>query len=626
MNDGPSLPRHLWNIPAEGEEVLEAVLRGAAKLLGCSSASLIFLDQEARVLRVRVGITAVSNPSLAEVESLLGSVREISRPMEAVRNSLLYVAWRDRAAVECSSLTEMAGGAFPEPVLRMVDRLLGNHRFVAVPVIAGEHPAGLVLFEKGGSRPFSPQQREVMVRYAQRLGEIVRRGQDPDAAAGHHDEVLLLVDRQGRILGGNRMVLSLDKAQRRALARQVGARLGQPGEGGQESLEAGPPQEQATSPRVQWDRLRVRGQEAALVRLERAPAAGLHPQDRWMRLALGERQATLLLGPDLEVTSCNPDAEALFGAEPGGLHDRPVWDFFPSREAAQALLNRQMLLSQEHREEVATLRRLDGTPFTGRTEWLLLADGEGRTLGFLVGIREALEEEWDGEAGESSEVMRQERLATMGQMAAQMAHEIRNPLLAIGATLQVLAREARIEDESRGMLTAAAAEITRLDMLLKDYLSLAVRQGAVRGPVDLVEVTREVLSLLRHSPKAHERTLEHEAPESLPVMADPDGLRHVLFNLVLNALEATAPGGRVRVRGAIQGTAVLLEVEDDGAGLPPVDPASLFEPFVSTKRHGTGLGLSVVRQVVEAHEGRVELAPRPEGGTRASVWLPRRRT
>jgi two-component system sensor kinase FixL len=68
----------------------------------------------------------------------------------------------------------------------------------------------------------------------------------------------------------------------------------------------------------------------------------------------------------------------------------------------------------------------------------------------------------------------------------------------------------------------------------------------------------------------------------------------------------------------------LLEVEDDGVGLPPVDPASLFEPFVTTKRHGTGLGLSVVRQVVEAHEGRVDLAPGPGKGTRATVRLPRR--
>lgn len=625
MKDDEALPQPLWNVPAGGDEVLEAVLRGAAKVLGCSSASLIFLDQEAQVLRVRVGITAVSNPSLAEVESLLGSIREISRPMESVRNSLLYVAWRDRAAVECSSLTEMAGGAFPASVLRMVDRLLGDHRFVAVPVIAGENPVGLVLFEKTGKRPFSPQQREVMVRYAQRLGEILRRGQDPEAASpGHRQEVLLLVGPQGRILGGNRMALSLDKSQRRALARQVGERLQRPGDGGPETLEWGAAQEGGVV-RVHWDRLRVQGQEAALVRLDRT-ATGLDPRDRWMRLALGERQATLLLGPDLEVTSCNSDAEVLFGAQPGGLQDRPVWDFFPSREAAQALLNRQMIMSQEHWEEVVTLRRLDGSSFTGRTEWLLLADGEGRTLGFLMGIRETLDEDWDREEGAGSEVMRQERLATMGQMAAQMAHEIRNPLLAIGATLQVLAREERIEEESRGMLTAAAAEITRLDMLLKDYLSLAVRQGAVRAPVDLVEVTREVLSLLRHSPKAQDRTLVQALPETLPVMADPDGLRHVLFNLVLNALEATSPGGRVEVRGGVEGDRVMLEVEDDGVGLPPVDPASLFEPFMSTKRHGTGLGLSVVRQVVEAHEGRVALTARPEGGTRATVWLPRRTT
>jgi signal transduction histidine kinase len=152
---------------------------------------------------------------------------------------------------------------------------------------------------------------------------------------------------------------------------------------------------------------------------------------------------------------------------------------------------------------------------------------------------------------------------------------------------------------------------------------MAARHNASMVQVDLGELAGEVLAVLRHSPRATGRTVRSEVPAGLAVRADPDGLRHVLFNLLSNALEATLAGGSVTVLGKTVGDEVHLAVEDTGPGLAG-DPARCFEAFFTTKKNGTGLGLSVVRKVVEAHGGRVSLENRKEGGCRASVVLPRR--
>lgn len=611
--------------PGQGtlaDEVLDNILRGAVKLLGCTSASLVFLDQDARRLRVRPGFMAASAPDLARVEGILGALRDLAVPMGRAEGSLVYAAWRDRTVMETSTLAELAGGAFPRAMLVAADRLLGGHRFIVVPVLSADRAAGVIIFEKPGRQPFSAQQREVLVRYAQRIGQIL--GRQPGGATGNQGTLpaaRLLVDASGAVAGGDGPSRDLPDALVRALAARAAAVLASGPGGSRVTLDGtaagGEPLEADVVP------VRLRGEPFALVTVGREGPAG-DPGDRLVRLALGQRHAALLVDPDLRVTSCTEDAGRLFGAAPAHLVDRPAGELFAHPVDVQGILNRQMLFLHGHVEEAAELRRRDGTPFPGRVEALLLADDEDRTIGFLVGVREDPGHGADGPDREVDRLMRRERLATMGEMAAQMAHEIRNPLVAIGATLQVLAREPQPDPETRSLLESAAGEITRLDMLLRDYLSMAARHNAALVPVDLHALAGEVVGLLRMSPRAAGRTLLCEVPAGLAVRADPDGLRHVLFNLVSNAMEAMPSGGTVTVRGSAEDDGAVLAVEDTGPGLPPGDPERFFEPFFSTKRHGTGLGLTVVRKVVASHGGRVSLQDRPGGGCRAAVHLPRR--
>lgn len=602
------------------DEVLKAILRGAAKLLGCTSASLVQVDEEARLLRLRVGTMATSYPALAEVESLMGSTQSWEVPFENAKDSLVFAAWRDREVRETSRIAELARGAFPQDVLEAVDSIIGEHRFIFVPVLGGRRVRGVIVFEKPGLRPFSLQQRELLVQYAQRLGEILGRTAAAEADGTGVGGARFLVDLSGAVAGTDEAARNLPEPLVRSLAGRAAGVLAR-GEGPICFCEPAP--DGTASPAAEVVPLLVRGEPMALVTTD-ASGRSDRPGDRLVRIALGHHQAALTVDPDLRVTSCSPEAERLFGAGPGELVDQPVGDLFVEPRDVLGILNRQVLfVSHGHVEERSALRRRDGTTFDGSIEAVLLADDADRAVGFLVQIRENTALEGAEAVREVDRLMRQERLATMGEMAAQLAHEIRNPLLAIGATIQALARDPGGDGETRDLLQTVGGEVTRLDMLLRDYLSMAARHNASMVRVDLAELASEILAVLLHSPRAGGRTVRSEVPVGLAVRADPDGLRHVLFNLLSNALEATPVGGLVTVRGAAADSDVVLSVEDTGPGLS-VDPVRCFEAFFTTKKNGTGLGLSVVRKVVEAHGGQVDLSNRLEGGCRAVVTLPRR--
>ncbi len=603
------------------DEVLQSMLRGAAKLLGCTSTSLVQVDEEARLMRLRVGTMSTSHGALAEVETLIGSIQSLEVAFDDAKDSLVFASWKNREVMETSSLVDLAAGAFPRDLLEAVQSFLGEHRYIFVPVLGPNRAHGVIVFEKPGVRPFSLQQRELLFMYAQRIGEILGRSAAGDRLAGYDSGVArLLVDATGLIAGGDEVALALPEASARLLASRAAQVLR---DGAGAACMSLPLAEGRAPSDVLVVPIDVRGERLALVTTGedgRMSGAG----DRLVRLAMGSFDAALTVDPELRVTSCNADAEGLFKAQPGELIDHPAGDLFVEPRDVLGILNRKVLfLSHGYVEETAALRRRDGTTFTGSIEALLLADEADRAVGFLVRIRENKVPEGAAAARERDRLMRQERLATMGEMAAQLAHEIRNPLLAIGATIQSLARDSGGDDESRALLQTVGGEVTRLDMLLRDYLSMAARHNASMVRVDLAELASEVLAVLRHSPRAEGREIGCEVDAGIAVRADPDGLRHVIFNLMSNALEATPIDGRVVLRGAVAGGDVLIEVLDSGSGLL-IDQGRCFEAFCSTKKNGTGLGLTVVRKVVEAHGGRVTLANRPEGGCRALVVLPRR--
>ncbi|HEX3346204.1 MAG TPA: ATP-binding protein [Polyangiaceae bacterium] len=225
-----------------------------------------------------------------------------------------------------------------------------------------------------------------------------------------------------------------------------------------------------------------------------------------------------------------------------------------------------------------------------------------------------------------------EALSAMGNLALNLAHEIRNPLNAAVLQLHLLGRHVdklAVDDETRRGLTAKARivgdEIGRLNRLLTEFLELARPRAAVRELVHFGKLVEGVLDLEQGPASDRTVAVERDVATDCVLLGDPEKLKQVVLNLVVNALEAMKDGGTLRVRVATEGDAVLLVVADSGTGIRPAALAQVFDPFFTTKEAGTGLGLSIVRKIVDQHAGEVRIESEPDAGTRVIVTLPRGR-
>jgi len=221
------------------------------------------------------------------------------------------------------------------------------------------------------------------------------------------------------------------------------------------------------------------------------------------------------------------------------------------------------------------------------------------------------------------------RYAVLAHLAGSLAHEIRNPLHSIGVNASVLeqyvASMAKDEPSFRAVsesLSAIQEETRRLTDLLNNYLGM-VRSSPAPGPVDVRELCRKVLQLLAYPASLSKVELRLEGEEDVPpVRGVPDRLQQAILNLVLNAIQAMPQGGLVRVRtGRVDGR-VHVAVTDTGPGLPPELAERPFDTRISTKSAGAGLGLPIVRMIVESHGGSVWYRSKPGEGTTFTLVLP----
>lgn len=220
-----------------------------------------------------------------------------------------------------------------------------------------------------------------------------------------------------------------------------------------------------------------------------------------------------------------------------------------------------------------------------------------------------------------------ERFAALGRLTAEIAHEIRNPLTALGGYGRRLLRTVSTDAE-RECARIVVDEASRLEALLKDVLDFSrpARYELCRGP--LAPLVRQSLAAFGEICSERGIRVAADFGDQPAVLVDPGHVRRAVDNLVANAIDAMPAGGTLRISAGV-GEARLLRyativVEDTGAGVPEADLARLYEPFWTTKKlgTGTGLGLSITRKIIEAHGGFIRIANRPEGGLAASLWFP----
>lgn len=225
------------------------------------------------------------------------------------------------------------------------------------------------------------------------------------------------------------------------------------------------------------------------------------------------------------------------------------------------------------------------------------------------------------------EAQRRQRLAAVGEMAAGIAHEIRNPLTSMSGSIQILRQDLPLNDEQTRLMDIVLSESERLNDTINAFLSYARPRPSETRRLNLGRVIKDTALLIRHgSDFDAQHRLEVAVPsEPVPFDADESQIRQVVWNLSLNALQAMPTGGCLRLSASTEsGAGVLLSVSDEGSGLPADDVDEVFQPFRGTPGKGTGLGLAIVHRIVTDYGGVVRIDSKAGRGTTVNVHLPNR--
>ena len=271
---------------------------------------------------------------------------------------------------------------------------------------------------------------------------------------------------------------------------------------------------------------------------------------------------------------------------------------------------------------------------------ILLYNVIGGLTGFLAGreleqkrahqrAAQRLEESYRTLSAQADQILeieeqlrRADRLSTLGELSAGMAHEIRNPLGSIRGTAEILKDGVQPDDPRHEFAEILVREVDRLNRVLEDFLRFARQAPLERGHFDLNAVVREVLDLTRRQAERSDVAVIVSLRELPQVAGDGGQLRQALLNLVLNALQAMPQGGQLTVTTRRSHEQAEVTVADSGPGIPPGDEERIFKTFVTTRPDGTGLGLPISQRIVVSHGGQLTLRNSPGQGAAFTIALP----
>jgi len=340
---------------------------------------------------------------------------------------------------------------------------------------------------------------------------------------------------------------------------------------------------------------------------------------RWQAIIESAVDGILVIDQSGRIETVNPAAERLFGYTEAELVGRNVSLLMPSphREEHDGYLARYLATGEARiigiGREVTGLRR-DGSTFPLHLSvGEIVIEGERRFTGIVHDLtrRVRMEEQF----------REQTALARLGEMAAVLAHEIKNPLAGIRGVVQVIAGRMQSGGAEAEMMGEVIARIDALDAMMKDVLVFARPRRPKMQPVEIVPLVRLTAELLKQGADLREVEIDVRG-ESPAVNGDPEMLKMVFQNLLLNSAHATKSKGRIRVDVSKSDTDCTVTVEDDGPGVPLEIQGKIFTPFFTTKARGTGLGLATAKRFVEAHQGEISIECPPAGGTAVHVRLP----
>ena len=330
------------------------------------------------------------------------------------------------------------------------------------------------------------------------------------------------------------------------------------------------------------------------------------------------------------ILSFNRAAETITGHAAGAVVGRDVGEVLHLPDEVRRLIAHDLDGARSQRAEFLYAAGTGRTIEIGMAAAHLLTPG-GK-LGFLITFQDIT----DIKRLERDVRMKQ-RLAAVGEMAAGIAHEIRNPLASMAGSIQVLREELALNDEQAQLMDIVLRESNRLNDTIRSFLSYARPQQAAVERLDLGKVVAETATLIRRS---HDVQAGHTVDADLPAEpvwfeADEGQVRQILWNLATNGLRAMPAGGRLRLAVRADGTpapdggsgrgpsspSAVIEVQDEGVGIAPEELDGIFQPFHGTFAHGSGLGLAIVHRIVSDYNGEIQIGSSLGKGTTVRVRL-----
>jgi two-component system, NtrC family, sensor histidine kinase PilS len=334
------------------------------------------------------------------------------------------------------------------------------------------------------------------------------------------------------------------------------------------------------------------------------------------------------------VVSSNHAAERILMLTPGAQRQWSAEEIFPFVDIHDIPRRAEMLDQSLNRAE-GLFERGDGRKIILGLSYSPLRDEKGTVHGLIFNFQDIT-----AIRAMEIEMKRDEQLAAVGRLSAAIAHEIRNPLAAISGSIQLLRSELVLDESNQRVMDIVAHEVERLNAIITDFLAYARPRPSEYADVDVHKLITGTLTLLRNGlPDGSAVMIQTRFAPDVPSMTvDAQGLRQVIWNLCLNAVEAMQSQGTLTVRTSVQPLLrqpyqshaeplaatqeLIIGVIDTGPGIPPEVKEKIFEPFYSTKKGGTGLGLATVDRIIYNHKGRVEVDSQPGHGTTVRIHLP----
>ena len=344
-----------------------------------------------------------------------------------------------------------------------------------------------------------------------------------------------------------------------------------------------------------------------------------HMQRQFSFVLNSMNSGLLVLNQESTIAAFNKKAEEIFGLQAERVLGTSLHDLLPVAEnERQQALHEMLAQGRPVRDIERTVKRGDRN-LTLRVSGNPICNDTGQAVGYILILDDLTELLTMREA-----VLRNEKFALIGQFAAGIAHEIRNPLTTVFGFLQLYAA-GDVQHTSFLELTKTLLipEVARANSILSDFLMVSKPQAPQRSRVDTGTFLIDVVRLVESEANLRGVILQAEIPVNLPtLMLDVQQMKQVFLNLCKNAFDVTPPGGRLILRVRVEEGEVRIYVMDQGPGIVAKDLSRIFEPFYTTKEHGTGLGLPISHRIVEGHGGTIKVRSFQGVGTTFIICLP----